>query len=144
MNPADILQIAQQLRQSGMQVVEVRDTSTRLRIVARQGCTASVSPGIADSGEVPRVGAGDAADGETVVRSNALGVVHLRHPSQTGGITLAPGVHVKASAAAIYLESRSIIKVIESPVSGEVVQLLVNDGDKVDFGKPVFIVRAQP
>lgn len=43
----------------------------------------------------------------------------------------------------MYLESRGILKSIESPVSGEIAQVLVVDGDKVDFGKPLFTVKAQ-
>ena len=130
MNPADILQIAQQLRRSGMQAIEIRDAATRLRIVTRTaggGQAAACDPtaaitSIASANETP--------GGDVVVRSGALGVVRLRHPAQAG-------------AAALYLESRGLLKSIDSPVSGVVGDLLVAEGDKVDFGKPVFTVRAR-
>ncbi|MBF5007210.1 biotin/lipoyl-containing protein [Diaphorobacter caeni] len=140
MNPADILQIAQQLRQSGMQAIEIRDAATRLRIVTRAaggGQFAACDPtaSITSANETP--------DGDVVVRSGALGVVRLRHPAQAGAAALEAGAQVQEGAAALYLESRGLLKSIDSPVSGVVGDLLVAEGDKVDFGKPVFTVRAR-
>lgn len=137
MNSADILQIAQQLRQSGMQAIDIRDASTRLRLVTRAGAPVVVSQSV-DSPECVT-----SSDENTVVRSNALGIARFRHPAQAGGAALAAGAKVEAGAPAIYLESRGILKSIESPVSGEIAQVLVVDGDKVDFGKPLFTVKAQ-
>ena len=137
MNSADILQIAQQLRQSGMQAIDIRDASTRLRLVTRSGAPVMVSQGV-DSPECVT-----SSDENTVVRSNALGIARFRHPAQAGGAALVAGAKVEAGAPAIYLESRGILKSIESPVSGEIAQVLVGDGDKVDFGKPLFTVKAQ-
>ena len=137
MNSADILQIAQQLRQSGMQAIDVRDASTRLRLVTRSGAPVMVSQSV-DSPECVT-----SSDENTVVRSNALGIARFRHPAQAGGTALVAGAKVEAGAPAIYLESRGILKSIESPVSGEIAQVLVGDGDKVDFGKPLFTVKAQ-
>ena len=138
MNSADILQIAQQLRQSGMQAIDIRDASTRLRLVARAGAPLAVAAS-------PSFGSQECAtsDEKTVVRSNALGIARFRHPAQAGGASLVAGAKVEAGAPAIYLESRGILKSIESPVSGEIAQVLVGDGDKVDFGKPLFTVKAQ-
>ena len=136
MNSADILQIAQQLRQSGMQAIDIRDASTRLRLVARSGVPVAMSSSI----ESPELAV---SDENTVVRSNALGIARFRHPAQAGSAALAAGAKVEAGAPAIYLESRGILKSIESPVSGEIAQVLVGDGDKVDFGKPLFTVKAQ-
>ena len=137
MNSADILQIAQQLRQSGMQAIDIRDASTRLRLVTRSGAPVMVSQSV-DSPECVT-----SSDENTVVRSNALGIARFRHPAQAGGAALVAGAKVEAGAPAIYLESRGILKSIESPVSGEIAQVLVGDGDKVDFGKPLFTVKAQ-
>lgn len=137
MSPADILQIARQLRHSGMQAIELRDAETRLRIVARHGDPMAA----ADTAMVADDGGAAAAD--TVVHANALGVVCLRHPSQAGSGLMA-GTRLQAGEAAIFLESRGIIKAVESPVDGEVAQLLVADGDKADYGMPLFTLRAQP
>lgn len=137
MNPADILQIARQLRQSGMQAIELRDTGTRLRIVARHGDRMAAADTASGAGD------GGAAAADTIVHANALGVVRLRHPSQAG-CGLMAGTRLQAGEPAIFLESRGIIKAVETPVGGEVAQLLVADGDKADYGMPLFTLRAQP
>ena len=136
MNPADILQIARHLQQSGMQAMELRDAGTRLRIVARSG---------------ERVAAADAAPpasaevvaSDIVVRSHGLGMVRLCYPSRSGA-GLVAGARLQAGEPAIFLESRGIIKTIEAPVSGEVVQLFVAQGSKADYGMPLFTMRAMP
>ncbi|MDR2335477.1 MAG: biotin/lipoyl-binding protein [Burkholderiaceae bacterium] len=138
MNSADILQISQQLRQSGMQAIDIRDASTRLRLVTR--ASAPVAVAVSQSVNSSKCAT---SDEKTVVRSNALGIARFRHPAQAGGTALVAGTKVEAGAPAMYLESRGILKSIESPVSGEITQVLVVDGDKVDFGKPLFTVKAQ-
>ncbi len=136
MNPADILQIAQQLHQCGMQVIELRDASTRLRIVARHGEQPVAADAVAGTGK-------EVMPTDIVVRSNALGVVRLRHPSQSSA-GLVAGAHLRAGEPAIFLESRGIIKTMEAPVSGEVLELFVAQDDKADYGMPLFSMQAMP
>ena len=137
MNPADILQIARYLRESGLQVVELQDAETRLRLVARNGDQLVAGETTASVGE------SRAAATDIVVCANALGVVRLRHPSQSEG-GLADGSRLQAGAPAIFLESRGIIKAVEAPTGGEVTKLLVADGDKADYGMPLFAMQVQP
>lgn len=80
---------------------------------------------------------------DTIVRANALGAVRLRHPSQAGA-GLAAGSRLQAGEPAVFLESRGVIKAIEAPAGGEATQLFVADGDKADYGMPLFVMRAQP
>lgn len=136
-NPADILQIARQLRQSGMQAIELRDAETRLRIVARNGGLDAATGTAASASD------GEAAAMDAIVRANALGVVRLRHPSQAGAGLMA-GARLQAGESAIFLESRGVIKAVDAPIDGEVTQLFVADGDRADYGMPLFAMRTQP
>lgn len=131
MNPADISRIAAQLRQCDMQAIEIQSAGTRLRIVARQG--------VADAAMEPAV-SGLSEEAVTLVRSSGLGVLRLRHPAQPHA-PLAVGMALEPGAPAVYLESRGIFKSIVAPVGGEVAELLVAEGDKVDFGRPLFTLR---
>ena len=143
MNPADILQIAHQLRQCGMQAIELREAGTRLRIVAQAGpCGAAPADLPAQrSPDRPPV----PADGDlTVVRSTALGVARLVHPAQPQAPRLAPGLRIAQAGPCLYLESRGLLHAIDAPHGGEVAELWVGDGDKVDYGRALFSLRAAP
>ncbi len=133
MNPADISRIAEQLRACGMQAIELRSAGTRLRIVTRQhapqGPQAALAQGLPLSPEAL-----------TLVRSSGLGVLRLRHPAQSQA-PLAVGMRLDKGAPTVYLESRGIFKSIAAPVDGDVAELLVAEGDKVDFGRPLFTLR---
>lgn len=134
MNPADISRIAAQLRASDMQAIEIQGAGTRLRIVTRQGvqhaAVASAAP----------AAPGRSEDAVTLVRSSGLGMLRLRHPAQSQA-PLEVGTRLDKGAPAVYLESRGIFKSIAAPVDGDVAELLVAEGDKVDFGRPLFTLR---
>lgn len=134
MNPADISRIAAQLRQCDMQAIEIQSAGTRLRIVARQDLADTAIAPVAPA--VP----GLCEEAMTLVRSSGLGVLRLRHPAQPHA-PLAVGMALEPGAPAVYLESRGIFKSIVAPVGGEVAELLVAEGDKVDFGRPLFTLR---
>lgn len=134
MNPADIPRIAAQLRECGMQAIEIQSAGTRLRIVTRQR-----APHAGAASAAP-VAPGESEDAMTLVRSSGLGVLRLRHPSLPHA-ALAVGMALEPGAPAVFLESRGIFKSVVAPVGGEVAELLVADGDKVDFGRPLFTLR---
>ncbi|WP_159913991.1 biotin/lipoyl-containing protein [Pantoea sp. 18069] len=133
MNSADIPRIAEQLRQCGMQAIEIQSAGTRLRIVTRQGAPGEAAAAAEQSPPLP-------GEATTLVRSNGLGVLRLRHPAQPH-VPLAVGMPLEQGAPAVYLESRGLFKSVVAPVGGEVAELLVAEGDKVDFGRPLFTLR---
>lgn len=52
------------------------------------------------------------------------------------------GDSVKAEAIVCIVEAMKLFNEIEAEVSGEIVEILVKDGQLVEYGQPLFLVRA--
>ncbi|MFD1926594.1 acetyl-CoA carboxylase biotin carboxyl carrier protein [Sporosarcina siberiensis] len=53
-----------------------------------------------------------------------------------------PGDKVKAESIVCIVEAMKLFNEIEAEVSGEIVEVLVKDGQLVEFGQPLFLVRS--
>jgi acetyl-CoA carboxylase biotin carboxyl carrier protein len=52
-----------------------------------------------------------------------------------------PGDQVAAGQVLCIIEAMKLMNEIESDVSGEVVKMLVNNGQPVEYGQPLFAIR---
>jgi acetyl-CoA carboxylase biotin carboxyl carrier protein len=52
------------------------------------------------------------------------------------------GDSVKSEAIVCIVEAMKLFNEIEAEVSGEIVEILVKDGQLVEYGQPLFLVRA--
>jgi biotin carboxyl carrier protein len=132
----DIEVLARHLRGSGLQVLEVRQGARRLRMVARGGAAAPAPASALDA--APVVGSG-----LVTAHAQGLGVLCWHHPAEPHA-RLAVGQTLQAGAAAAYLQLGELVRAVESPGTGTVVELLAADGERVDFGKPLFLLRVEP
>lgn len=53
-----------------------------------------------------------------------------------------PGDKVKTESIVCIVEAMKLFNEIEAEVSGEIVEILVKDGQLVEFGQPLFLVRS--
>lgn len=53
-----------------------------------------------------------------------------------------PGDKVKTESIVCIVEAMKLFNEIEAEVSGEIVEILVKDGQLVEFGQPLFLVKA--
>ena len=54
-----------------------------------------------------------------------------------------PGDHVKQGQAVCIVEAMKLMNEIESDVAGEVVKILVGNGQPVEYGQPLFSIRPE-
>lgn len=55
-----------------------------------------------------------------------------------------PGSHVTPSSVVCVLEAMKIFSEVEAEVEGDITEILVKDGDFVEFGQPLFRVKKSP
>ncbi len=75
-----------------------------------------------------------------LVRSPIVGTFY-RKPSPDKPSFVEVGDHVKPGQALCIVEAMKLMNEIESEVSGEIAQVLVEDGQPVEFDEPLFAVR---
>lgn len=81
------------------------------------------------------------ADGTVViVRSPMVGSVYAaKEPGAAPFVSI--GDSVKESETVCIVEVMKLFNSLESPITGEVVDVLFDDGDTVQFGQPLVVIR---
>ena len=76
-----------------------------------------------------------------MVKSPIVGTFYAS-PSPGASPFVAPGDHVEKGQVIGIIEAMKLMNEIESDVAGEVVKCLVSNGQAIEFGQPLFSVRA--
>lgn len=63
-------------------------------------------------------------------------------PSPGASAFVAPGDHVQKGQVICIVEAMKLMNEIEADVSGEIVKCLVSNGQPIEFGQPLFSIRA--
>lgn len=72
-----------------------------------------------------------------IVKSPMVGTFYMK-PSPTSNPYVEVGSIVKKGDVLCIIEAMKLMNEIESEFDGKVVEVLVNDGEAVDYGKPLF------
>ncbi len=76
-----------------------------------------------------------------IVKSPIVGTFYAS-PSPGASAFVAPGDHVDKGQVICIVEAMKLMNEIESDAAGEIVKCLVANGQPVEFGQPLFAVRA--
>ena len=75
-----------------------------------------------------------------VVKSPMVGTFYLK-PSPTEKAYVEVGKNVKKGDTLCIIEAMKLMNEIESEFDGKIKEILVNDGEAVEYGKPLFIIE---
>jgi len=141
-----IRELARLLEETGLTEIEFERDGQRVR-VARQVNMIGVAPPHA----LP------AAPIETAMHSAGVGLVDpAKHPGvvtspMVGTAYLAPepgarpfvevGSHVRVGETLLIIEAMKTMNQIPTPRAGTVIQILIDDGQPVEFGEPLMIIE---
>lgn len=75
-----------------------------------------------------------------VVKSPMVGTFYLK-PSPTSEPYVEVGKNVKKGDTLCIIEAMKLMNEIESEFSGTVKEILVQDGETVEYGKPLFVIE---
>ena len=75
-----------------------------------------------------------------VVKSPMVGTFYLK-PSPTSESFVEVGKNVKKGDTLCIIEAMKLMNEIESEFEGKVKEILVKDGEAVEYGKPMFIIE---
>jgi acetyl-CoA carboxylase biotin carboxyl carrier protein len=137
--------LAKLIDETGLAEIEVEQGGLRVRVarVTIAGPAAVISEAIrADplrSAPVPAT-AVDLAKHPGVVTSPMVGTAY-RAPEPSGKPFVEIGSSVKAGATLLIIEAMKTMNQIPAPRAGTVTQILVEDGQPVEFGEPLMIIE---
>ena len=76
-----------------------------------------------------------------VVKSPIVGTFYSS-PSPGAASFVSPGDHVEKGQVICIVEAMKLMNEIESDAAGEIVKCLVTNGQAIEFGQPLFAIRA--
>jgi acetyl-CoA carboxylase biotin carboxyl carrier protein len=139
-----IRELAQLLDETGLTEIEFERDGQRVR-VARQAEAIAVAPARASAptdGPVPAAVAAplDPAKHPGVVTSPMVGTAYVgAEPGARPFVEV--GSRVTAGDTLLIVEAMKTMNQIPSPRSGTVIQVLIEDGQPVEFGEPLMIIE---
>ena len=157
----EIKRLIGMLSQSGALEIELEDQGSRLRIrmPEPQGRTEFVQvqspyapfvgapqagPDAAAPSATPEssADAGGLPEGTVYLNSPMVGTFY-RAPSPDADPFASPGDKVKADSTVCILEAMKVMNEIKAEHEGEVVRFMVENGEPVEFGQPLMIIKVR-
>lgn len=152
MREAKLRQILELFEQSDIEELEVEHSfwrGTRLRLSRRRAADAVVTPAPAPA-PVAAVAASSATpepkelavdDGLHQVLSPMVGTFY-RAPSPESEDFVSVGKSVKSGETLCIIEAMKIMNEIPADKAGQIVEILVESGQPVEYGQPLFKIRS--
>jgi len=134
------------LGELGLSEVEIESGDVRVRVqraaapVAAVPAVASAAPATA-AAEHPLVG--DAVSPALVTLEAPMVGTFYRAPSPTTDPFVNEGDVVKESQVLCIIEAMKLMNEIESKVGGRIAKILVENGQAVEYGQPLFLIDPQ-
>jgi len=139
-----VREMAKLLEETGLSEIEVERGGVRVRVAReRPGAQAAAAPAVASVAPVtpanPNGGAEPAPKRGTLVTSPMVGTVYLA-PQPGAPPFVNVGSEVTDGTVCI-IEAMKTMNPVAAPVAGRIVEILVRDGQPVEFGEPLMRIE---
>ena len=139
-----IRELALLLDETNLTEIEIERAGLRVRVARNISIAASMPPGIQPVGAAPAAAApvavADIAKHPGVVPSPMVGTAYwASEPGAKPFIEV--GAKVSVGQTLLIIEAMKTMNQIPSPRAGTVTQILVEDGQPVEFGEPLVIIE---
>ncbi|MEZ6004592.1 MAG: acetyl-CoA carboxylase biotin carboxyl carrier protein [Planctomycetota bacterium] len=136
--------------------LEIEDQSAQLRVHLRRGAAAPTGapvmmvPPPTAAPVMPMAMEAPGAHGRPEAGSRPAGVVEItspmvgtfyRSPNPESEPYAAIGMRVGEESVVCIIEAMKVMNEIRAEVQGEIVEILVENGEPVEFGQPLFLVK---
>jgi acetyl-CoA carboxylase biotin carboxyl carrier protein len=140
-----IRELARLLDETGLTEIEFERDGQRVRVARQtQVVAASSLPPTSMEAAVPSLAADssaiDPAKHPGVVTSPMVGTAYVG-PEPGARPFVEVGSHVRAGDTLLIVEAMKTMNQIPSPHAGTVIQILIEDGQPVEFGEPLMIIE---
>jgi acetyl-CoA carboxylase biotin carboxyl carrier protein len=138
--PWTVKEVVELATQHNLAELEVESEGTRIRVVRERAPAAAaphaphaspMQPGVAEDIVSPNILTIEAPMVGTFYRASAPGAAPF----------VSPGDLIKESQVLGIIEAMKLMNEIEAKVAGRIVQVLVENGQPVEYGQPLFLVE---
>ena len=138
----DVLKLVQAVSDSSLSSFKYEAEGVKISLKADRAPKVSLQPGIDDMTEAPPLTlaiptkAGEAVEG-TLVTSPLVGTFYTA-PAEDADAFVQVGDRVKEGQTLAIVEAMKLMNEIESEAEGTIVEILVSNGEAVEYGQPLF------
>jgi len=147
MDVKDLKKIVALMNENGLVEIEIEEEGKRLRLrKAEAGMTPAAVPGPAAGAapaaphESPGVGAAPLPPDLHTITAPMVGTFY-RSPSPDADPYVDVGSQVTPDKVVCVLEAMKVMNEIKAECTGEIVKVCVENGQAVEFGQPLFLVK---
>ena len=151
MNLAELKELFELMAERNITEFELEEEGVKLRIKKEGGNVVSITESAAATAAVATapppepaasgpVGEDNGLEGLTIVQSPMVGTFY-RQPEPGAEPFAGKGQQVKKGQTLCIIEAMKLMNEIESELSGELVEVFVEDGQSVQFGDKLFAIR---
>jgi acetyl-CoA carboxylase biotin carboxyl carrier protein len=138
---AMLRKLAQLLQETGLTEIEYESDGQRVRVNRASqtviSAPAAAMPAAGAASPAPAAPAGPPAG---AVTSPMVGTAYLA-PEPGAANFVKPGDRVKKGQTLLIIEAMKVMNPIPAPEAGVVEAILINDGQPVEYGEPLLVVR---
>mgnify|MGYP003142175812 FL=1 len=152
-DPALVRELAAILREADLGEIEVEQGELKIRVskpaapVVAQAPVSYAAPAAPAPAAAPAASAAEdasaapvAAADEEIITSPMIGTFY-RSPSPDASTFVEKGSSVNKASVVCIIEAMKVMNEIKAEVSGEIIEILVNDAEAVEYGQPLFKVK---
>lgn len=150
MNIKEIKELIELIQDSGIEEFEMERSGVRIRVKNSLGqLQTSIAPVEAPASSAPQPTTAASQETPTeeeleekfhVFTAPIVGTFYLT-PKPDAEPFVQPGDSIKKGGVLCVIEAMKIFNQIESDVAGEIVQILAENGQPVEYGQPLFKIR---
>lgn len=139
MDKHDLLEL--EVAREGMKIrLKKKYEGARKEIVALPGQPGAPIANAATGDAAPPSSSASEASGGTTIKSPMVGTFYCQ-PSPDAEPYVEPGDQVTADTVVCLIEAMKVFNEIKAEVDGEIVERLVDNGEAVEFGQPLFVIK---
>ena len=141
-----IRDLAAILEETGLSEIEIEKSGLRVRVarnlhvVAAAPVAAAVAPGAPRPAAAPSGGKTEISGHPGLVTSPMVGTAYMA-PSPGAATFVKVGDMVSEGQTLLIIEAMKTMNQIPAPRAGRVTQIIVSDGQPVEFGEPLMIIE---
>ena len=147
-DPIDIdvvRKLADLLNETGLGEIEVERGDLRVRVARSAGYDAypmvpAPAPQAPAPAATPAAAPSPAMAKGDVVKSPMVGTAYLQ-PNPGADQFVRPGAQVAAGQTLLIIEAMKTMNPVPAPRAGRVVEILIEDGQPVEFGQPLVVIE---
>jgi acetyl-CoA carboxylase biotin carboxyl carrier protein len=136
-----IRKLAKLLKETGLTEIEFETDDARIRVNAGASGPVIAAPAVAAPAAVAAVAAPAAGDAPAAgsVSSPMVGTAYLS-PEPNAAAFVKVGDRIAKGQTILIIEAMKVMNPIPAPHAGTVTQILVQDGQPVEFGEPLMVI----